>query len=106
LLLTFPAATTPTAKLAAVLATLIQAYQSLRVRVFAHYFLPMRSAREMTSALLEYVYMGLLEIATDSHKEVNALAHLSAGLVELADSINFRAAREDTAHYLQVEHVI
>ena len=77
-MLTYPVATTPTAKLAAVPATLIQAYQSLRARVFAHYFLIARPAREMTSALLEYVYMGLLEIATDSHKEVNALAHLSA----------------------------
>ena len=101
-MLTYPVATTPTAKLAAVPATLIQAYQSLRARVFAHYFLIARPAREMTSALLEYV----LVYATDSHREVNALAHLSAGLVGRMDTMHFCAALEDTAHYLQVENVI
>ena len=58
----------------------------------------------MTSALPEYVD-SLPMFATDSHKEVNVLAHLSAGKGKVERG-HLRAAREDTAHYLQVEHVI
>jgi len=59
----------------------------------------------MNSALLEYVSNTntFKKLATDSHKEVNALAHLSA-LVHLF--IQRIAAREDTAHDFQVQIVI
>ena len=69
----------------------------------------MSTAQQITSVLLEYVRTfkkALAMYAQDSDKEWNALAHLSAGMaMVIPPRFTLRAAREDTARYLQVERV-